>query len=297
MSKRTKKCTRNLLNYLIVVIFFLTFPLFARVIALAPDGIDNGKDHPDLSEGYWGPKTATVNWCEHDYAVVHYIAEFGNTVSSLIIILTGIYCFVMHNIYQRRIEPRFGVAFLFFVMVGAGSAFFHATLWRSMQLSDELPMLWANSVFIFIVVTMEDPPKRERLSLILGLVFVTCFTTALVALFDKDDQNIFLISYGSGVVFLFVKSRGFNRKYNAAQETILLELSAVFYGIGLLSWLMDRTFCHRLRSLHLHSVWHLCADLGTSHGVMFWVWCRAHVLHNKPFEAGWTYFDTYISVV
>lgn len=27
-------------------------------------------------EGYWGPPTSTLEWCEENYAVSYYIAEF-----------------------------------------------------------------------------------------------------------------------------------------------------------------------------------------------------------------------------
>lgn len=27
-------------------------------------------------EGYWGPTTSTLDWCEENYAVTRYIAEF-----------------------------------------------------------------------------------------------------------------------------------------------------------------------------------------------------------------------------
>lgn len=27
-------------------------------------------------EGYWGPPTSTLDWCEENYAVSYYIAEF-----------------------------------------------------------------------------------------------------------------------------------------------------------------------------------------------------------------------------
>lgn len=27
-------------------------------------------------EGYWGPTTSTLDWCEENYAVTWYIAEF-----------------------------------------------------------------------------------------------------------------------------------------------------------------------------------------------------------------------------
>ncbi|KAL4696909.1 hypothetical protein H8959_002607 [Pygathrix nigripes] len=38
-------------------------------------------------DGYWGPTTSTLDWCEENYSVTWYIAEFWNTVSNLIMII------------------------------------------------------------------------------------------------------------------------------------------------------------------------------------------------------------------
>lgn len=40
--------------------------------------------------GYWGPQTSTIEWCEENYAVSPYIAEFWNTISSLVMAYVAI---------------------------------------------------------------------------------------------------------------------------------------------------------------------------------------------------------------
>ena len=92
----------------------------------------------DENQGFWGEKTATVNWCESDYTVTVYVAEFGNTISSFSIVANGLYGIYMHRSF---VELRYIVAFCAFIVVGFGSAAFHGTLWRSMQMMDELPMV------------------------------------------------------------------------------------------------------------------------------------------------------------
>ena len=61
---------------------FNNFQLF-EIVVYGEDSI------PDHTEGYWGEKTANTNWCERDYVVTPYIAEFGNSLSSLFVVWFG----------------------------------------------------------------------------------------------------------------------------------------------------------------------------------------------------------------
>jgi hypothetical protein len=42
-------------------------------------------------DGYWGKRTSTIDWCEENYEVTNYVAEFWNTLSNLVIILLPLY--------------------------------------------------------------------------------------------------------------------------------------------------------------------------------------------------------------
>jgi dihydroceramidase len=44
----------------------------------------------NLEHGFWGPTTATADWCEINYDTTPYVAEFWNTVSSFVISLAGL---------------------------------------------------------------------------------------------------------------------------------------------------------------------------------------------------------------
>ncbi|KAI1242112.1 hypothetical protein IHE44_0005629 [Lamprotornis superbus] len=82
-------------------------------------------------EGYWGPPTSTLEWCEENYAVSYYIAEFWNTVSNLIFILPPIYGAI--QTYKDGLEKRYLAAYLCLTAVGLGSWCFHMTLKYEMQ--------------------------------------------------------------------------------------------------------------------------------------------------------------------
>ena len=42
------------------------------------------------SQGYWGIATSDMDFCETNYEVSHYVAEFWNTLSSIPIVLVGL---------------------------------------------------------------------------------------------------------------------------------------------------------------------------------------------------------------
>jgi dihydroceramidase len=97
------------------------------------------------NDGYWGKQTATIDWCEINYEVTYYIAEFWNTISNLVMIL-----FPMYSLYwsynhikfakksKKNAFNRFNVNFILpdsiiycqlgLLLVGIGSWMFHMTV-------------------------------------------------------------------------------------------------------------------------------------------------------------------------
>jgi len=59
-------------------------------------------------EGYWGPPTATMDWCERNYLVTPYAAEFFNSLTSLFIAVAGLLPFIVHFRRLDLMEWRTG---------------------------------------------------------------------------------------------------------------------------------------------------------------------------------------------
>ena len=105
---------------------------------------------------FWGEPTSTIDWCEANYEVTKYIAEFWNTVSNLVMIALPIYG-IYGSLKQRHcsklnnftLRPSTFVVYFALLMIAIGSWLFHATLLYPMQLLDELPMLYAFSIALY----------------------------------------------------------------------------------------------------------------------------------------------------
>ncbi|CAE6926861.1 Acer3 [Symbiodinium natans] len=261
------------LQWVLAIVLVLILPLLALLVVRGPvDGTG------DTTPGFWGAKTASVNWCERDYVVSFYIAEFANSVTSLCLVATGIYGIHAH---VNLVELRYLLAFFSFVVIGLGSFAFHGTLLRSMQLLDEVPMVWANTVFIYICRSMKDARGSRRVGEGMVLAVLTVLATLAIAVFDTDNQNVFLLCYGSGVLYLVWRSYKFCRDSTSSTSWLLFITAMLSYAGGFLLWLADRNFCHSVRQLHLHVFWHFGADLGTFAAVLLWIWVRSEVLATK----------------
>ncbi|KAF3181143.1 Alkaline ceramidase 3 [Orbilia oligospora] len=119
------------------------------------------------SVGLWGLPTSSVNWCESDYTITFYIAEFFNSCSSLCMVSFGLLgqwslSYLSKNVNStprpRRPDPviydplqehprligvnRIWSTWFALQIVGWGSVAFHGSLQWWSQAFDEVPMVW-----------------------------------------------------------------------------------------------------------------------------------------------------------
>ncbi|KAK6343467.1 Alkaline ceramidase 3 [Orbilia blumenaviensis] len=122
-------------------------------------------ENPDV--GLWGLPTSSVNWCESDYTISFYIAEFFNSCSSLCMVSFGLLgqwslSYLSKNVNRsirpRRPDPeiydpllenpllvginRIWLTWFALQIVGWGSVAFHGSLQWWSQAFDEIPMVW-----------------------------------------------------------------------------------------------------------------------------------------------------------
>ena len=223
-------------------------------------------------EGVWSPVTASIDWCEPNYIVTYYIAEFWNTVSNLglfwvplIVLMNG----------RRYDTSRFKVLCVLTSMIGLGSALFHGTLKFYCQLADELPMLWATLSQIYVLWSESKPGRsNDNKTFLYSLILFGVIWTALSPYTHFEHPlwfEILFVSLKIGVFRKIIRELRLNLRDRRATFLLILNLTSVFLAITF--WLTDVHFCSSIwlstiaqyRIFHyigsFHGYWHIFMSL------------------------------------
>jgi len=225
---------------------------------------------------FWGPIDSLVDWCESNYTVSPYIAEFFNSISSLPIMFLGF--FGMFWTRKLQYENRFLTSFACLAVVGLGSFMFHCTLRYHYQLLDELPMLACNKCFIYILKELNEE-KRQTTILIGILLFL--FGTCVYSYVVLKLYSVFLIAHGIGLSYLWWLMIPLFRTVRQSSWK-MYKLSLYFYGTGLLIWTIENLYCRFVQDFYLHAMWHCLAGYGTYSFIVFLIIERSFILKHKP---------------
>ncbi|KAH6691703.1 ceramidase [Plectosphaerella plurivora] len=121
--------------------------------------------------GAWSPPTSSANFCEEDYAVSRYIAEFINSLTNL----TYVY-FALRYMYgpgsRGLLRPRTDFLSVSLLILGIASFSFHATMRQTLQFADEIAMLGLAWSILQGVFTVRRSTAYDRLiNVSLAVVF------------------------------------------------------------------------------------------------------------------------------
>jgi len=180
------------------------------------------------------------------------------------------------------------LGFLVVAVIGFGSWAFHMTLLYSMQLADEFPMVWSNSVLIYLQFTMRRTPGSS----INWPLIVVCFLYSLAyTIFYLTFTNpiVHHVTYGLGVCFLLINSLRFARNTVECKTCTRLVYSIwILVPIAFFLWNIDIHFCPQLENLRrqlskglvpgtqLHAVWHVLVGTAAYIQVLFLLHARGH---------------------
>ncbi|XP_054829254.1 alkaline ceramidase 3 isoform X2 [Eublepharis macularius] len=192
--------------------------------------------------GYWGPPTGTLEWCEENYAVSYYVAEFWNTVSNLIFILPTIYG-AIHS-YNAGLEKRYVAAYLCLTAVGLGSWCFHMTLKYEMQLLDELPMIYSCCMLMYCLFECFKYKNTINYPFLFLLVIYSISVTIIYVSLKKPLFH--QVMYGTLVTILILRSVYIVLWVYPWLRGLGYTSLAIFL-MGLFFWILDIVFCNKLR--------------------------------------------------
>ena len=259
-----------------------------------------------IENGYWGAPTSTLDWCETNYEVSYFIAEFWNTVSNISMIILPLYGIM--ECHRHGLERIFTLNYFLLLFTGIGSWMFHMTLMYEMQLLDELPMVWGASCMLYTLYKTDLPLKSEGNKVGLAIFF---YATALtVSYLVIQDPVYYQILYGlliSANIILGVK-----KNYHICGETtgIIFFSGLLIYLLGFALWNVDTLFCSAITSsrksrllkhgvlsilspfTQLHGWWHILAGFAGYLQILLCIQHRLKFLKIKsslqPSVFGWT---------
>jgi len=266
-----------------------------------------------LESGLWGEPTASIDWCERNYVVCSFIAEFWNTLSSFLIAIAGVVG--LYLVQREGWEARFSLVNFLVIVTGLGSAAFHGTLHLSSQLLDELPMFWGMLCLIYVFQTMEavnsstirkyhgvNSPQHYSSDSRALAFFLTTFGV-LWSLASPWTHYYYPIAWQILFCVLTICALALLFKLNHRySESGIRRVFVVYIGSLLLAatfWLIDKHLCNQIETLighlpwypymgSLHGYWHTLMALNCYTGPLYAVGVRAQVL-GAPSRISWMF--------
>ncbi|KAF9540325.1 Alkaline ceramidase 3 [Mortierella hygrophila] len=223
--------------------------------------------------GYWSPNTSSIDWCENNYTISYYIAEFWNSISSILIATLAAIGYMNLASYKER---RMTLLMQAFFTIGVGSTLFHGTLRHKMQLLDELPMLYAATIGMFICIETHFGKQGRWFPIALTAWIAT--TTVIFSTTSGTLQSLsFQLTYGSMIITGLIFLRIFHTTRRAIRPTpptvsrlIRLTVSSMLLAITV--WLIDYNLCVYINGVseesvlgwnpQFHAWWHLLSAYG-----------------------------------
>ncbi|XP_054269156.1 alkaline ceramidase 3-like [Macrosteles quadrilineatus] len=217
--------------------------------------------------GYWGKQTATIDWCERNYEVSFYVAEWWNTISNLMIILPPLWGIV--EVFNQGFEKRFIICNFLVFIVGVGSWCFHMTLLYEMQLFDELPMIYGSLFLLYCVYEAPKPYNKHFFSNIPLFTFLFGFAILFTVMYLWWPQPLFQhASYGVIILWSWIKETQIVRQKKCKTCKRILIMSVAMFCFAFFIWNIDKALCSTLDNFRgrvpsgvgaltqLHAWWH-----------------------------------------
>ncbi|KAJ3147820.1 Alkaline ceramidase 3 [Geranomyces variabilis] len=250
-------------------------------------------------DGYWGPVTSSIDWCEENYIVSRVVAEFWNSLSNagfFVLPFIGLFFCI-----RTKPELRFYLSHLALMVVGFGSFCFHSTLKHEAQLLDELPMTVATCLYTWIYLDMFRAKSSQANMAILALVGV--LTSAAYLLLK--EPVVFQVLFGTLLVTqlsLGLRNvRRITRTHPSESRDFwtMAVLSVSSIVLAFVLWNIDQAQCGALQTtrnsigypfrvgLELHAWWHALSAYSAHTAIVGSEYSRALIRGNGDVRLRW----------
>jgi hypothetical protein len=119
---------------------------------------------------------STIDWCESNYLLSTYIAEYWNTLTGIFLIASGIVFYKNNSEWIKYNKTKsFTNICNILVFVGIGTMLFHGTLYYPFQLMDELPMILLSLEYIYLLLSLETTHNAFHINDIINLSNIPTF--------------------------------------------------------------------------------------------------------------------------
>lgn len=256
---------------------------------------------------YWGKVTSTINWCEEDYVVTRFIAEFCNTTTNSVFVLLATIAII--NSLRYGYEKRILVIGAGYLLVGIGSWLFHMTLKYEFQLLDELPMIYTTLLMFWAIFDYQLSVRQRAI--------LTLFTIGVgvgVTWYYLVNQNPVFHEVAFGLITVAGLIRSWSLAHTKVTDPTAkadLKYSAILGATTFLSgfalWGVDQVQCSNITVtkhwmglpwgfvFELHGWWHILTGIGTAMFITFLTQLRLHLTDRQDeFEMRYYYAWPYL---
>ncbi|KAF2866806.1 alkaline ceramidase family protein [Massariosphaeria phaeospora] len=232
--------------------------------------------------GVHGPPNSNHNFCEEDYIITPYIAEFVNTLTNLTYVIYG-----AHGIRRVRHREDGGLfstlAFPYWGLVGVGvlSAWFHITLKYHSQMGDDLSMFLAVGALLHQLTTFNSTPT-QRLKTTL-LILGTLIPASIYHVW-ADEIYVHELVFAIMILLVVRQARRLIRERVTNPESQKRLGSMAIFGLGsglfgYFLWNIDFHLCSHVTAFkrelglpwalvfELHGWWHILTGIGAYTGM------------------------------
>jgi len=228
--------------------------------------------------------TSEVDWCEHNFTVVSYIAEFFNTISNFLFFVIPPLSMYLFKDYGNSITNGIHLVMIFLMCVGTGSVYFHATLSFAGQLMDELFILWVFIAGYSIFMPKFMIPKflqfYKNLYYSLFIIGGACVT--YLSFLQPKYNAYFLMIMGLPSIFMLAAQMK-NCKDNSVRE--LFNRTMVAWVLSIFCWILDKFACiYVLHIPYFHAIFHLLITISAYSVIVLHAYFKAKTQYpeSKP---------------